>query len=197
MRSHSFFKTLALIMSLFLLGSTTSAFAAKEELHLIDGLENPIPAPLIMGISAWVNSKPIKLSDLKGKVVLIEFWTTSCPYCRRAQPYVNQWYKYYHNKGLLVIGIHTPKTQEERSLALVKESVIHHDIHFPVAVDNDFESWQSFNAEGWPSFYLIDKKGYVVFVSYGAQGYEIIENNIRFLLGLNEEGSKPASEVNS
>src|SRR5689334_647285 len=92
----------------------SSSFSAQAQIQLIDGVANPYPAPLLLGISSWINSPPLKLSDLQGKVVLIEFWTTSCPYCRSATPYMNEWYKRYHNKGLLIIGIHSPKNQEEQ-----------------------------------------------------------------------------------
>lgn len=158
------------------------SFAEEKPSGLIDGLATPYPAPLIIGINAWINSPPVKLSDLKGKVVLIEFWTSSCPYCKSALPYVNQWYKRYHDQGLLIIGIHSPKTEDEHSLAVVKKAVTEYAIPYPVALDNHFETWENYNAEGWPSFYLIDSKGKVVYLSYGAQNYEVIENNIRFLL---------------
>ena len=163
----------------------TSSFAAKEPLSLIGGVETPYPAPLLIGISSWINSEPLKLSDLQGKVILIEFWTYSCPYCRTALPYVNKFYNTYHDQGLLVIGIHSPKNEEEQSRVLVKDAIAAYDIHYPIALDNNFETWDNYNAEGWPSFYLINRKGYVVFVSYGAENYDIIENNIQFLLNSN------------
>jgi len=168
------------------LACVSSSFSAQAQLQLIDGIENPYPAPLLLGISSWINSPPLKLSDLQGKVILLEFWTSSCPYCRNATPYINAWYKRYHDQGLLIIGIHSPKNQEEQSRALVKAAVLDSGIHYPVALDNNFETWESYNSEGWPSFYLINRKGEVVFVSYGATNYDVIENNIRYLLRLNK-----------
>lgn len=192
-------KSLRLLYHFFLvlgcLSFAPASFAAKAELSLIGGVKNPYPAPLLIGISSWLNSEPIKLSDLQGKVVLIEFWTASCPYCRNALPYINKWYNRYHNKGLVIIGIHSPKNVEEQSRAQVKDAIATYDIHYPVALDNNFETWENYNAEGWPSFYLINREGKVVFASFGAENYEIIENNIRFLLNLNEDGSKPAAEA--
>ncbi len=158
------------------------AFASKNKPGLINGLSRPYSAPLILGITSWINSGPITLSDLKDKVVLIEFWTSSCPYCKKALPYVNDWYQRYHNKGLLIIGIHSPKNEEEQNAAIVKDAVAAYNIQYPVALDNNFETWQSFDAQGWPSFFLINKKGKVVYVSYGAENYQIIENNIEYLL---------------
>ena len=159
-----------------------SAFSEKVPTHLIDGVDTPYPAPLLMGISAWINSAPIKPSDLKGKVVLIEFWTSTCPYCKRALPYVNQWYNRYHDKGLLIIGIHSPKTEEEQRLSMVKAAVDQYEVRYPIALDNHFETWDNYHVEGWPAFYLIDAKGKVVYFSYGAQNYDVLENNIQFLL---------------
>ncbi|HSW71722.1 MAG TPA: redoxin family protein [Gammaproteobacteria bacterium] len=161
------------------------SFASSE--GLVAGVEKPYRAPLLLGISSWINSAPLKLSDLRGKVVLIEFWTNSCPYCRKALPYVNQWYSDYHDKGLLVIGVHSPKNEEEQSQTLVQDAVEAHGIHYPVALDNHFETWENYHVEGWPSFFLIDRKGYVVYVSYGAANYEVIENNIRFLLNAKDD----------
>ena len=184
-----------LALSLYLLAFTCPAFASKEDLSLIDGLENPYPAPLLMGITSWMNSKPIKLSELSNKVILVEFWTSSCPYCRNALPHVNSWYKRYHNRGFLVIGIHSPKNEEEKGQVIVKEAIDRYAIHYPVALDNNFETWDNYRVEGWPSFYLIDRSGNVVYATRGAQDYEIMENNIRFLLNLDEDGSKPMSEA--
>jgi len=167
---------------LLLLGCTCASFAADSSPSLINGVETPYPAPLLMGITAWVNSDPIKLSDMQGKVILIEFWTSSCPYCKTALPFVNKWYSRYHDKGLLIIGIHSPKNDEEQNQTLVKDAVSKYDIHYPVAMDNNFETWENYNVQGWPSFYLINKKGNVVYVSYGADRFDIIDNNIRSLL---------------
>lgn len=175
------------VLIIFLsLTSATLSFASQTKAGLVNGVETPYQAPLLIGISSWLNSEPLKLSDLQGKVVLIEFWTTSCPYCRKALPYVNEWYKRYRNQGLLIIGVHSPKNEEEQNQVLVKDAMLAHHIEYPVALDNHFETWENYHVEGWPSFYLIDRKGMVVFVSYGAENYEIIENNIRFLLGLKE-----------
>lgn len=178
---RSFLKLLLLCIT-FGLTCVGSSFSAQPQLQLVDGLANPYPAPLLLGISSWINSPPLKLSDLQGKVILIEFWTTSCPYCRSATPYLNEWYKRYHHQGLLIIAVHSPKNPEEQSRALVKDAVLASGIHYPVALDNNFETWENYNAEGWPSFYLVNPQGEVVFMSAGATNYEIIENNIRYLL---------------
>lgn len=177
-RLYSLFTLLLILGGLH---SITPALAAPT-LRLINGIDTPYPAPLLMGITRWANSTPVSLHKLHGKVVLIEFWTASCPYCKLALPYVNAWYNRYHNQGLFIIGIHSPKNEGEQSVSVVKAAIARHDIRYPVALDNNFETWQNYNAEGWPSFYLIDKKGNIVYASYGAQNYEIIENNILFLL---------------
>lgn len=153
---------------------------------LIDGLWHPYHEPQITGITAWINSEPLCLSDLKGKVVLIDFWTYSCINCLRSLPYVKDWYAHYHDKGLVIIGIHTPEFDFEQNLANVKNAVQHDGILYPVALDNQFATWMNFKNHYWPAHYLINKKGKVVYEHFGEGDYEVMENNIRFLLGINE-----------
>ncbi len=180
--------TTLLLVSLFYLqpcSSPSFASEAQAASAVMKGvLSHPYRAPLLLGITGWINSPPLKLSDLKDKVILIEFWTTSCPYCRSALPYLNSWYKRYHSQGLLIIGVHPPKEEWENNSQLVQKTVQENNIHFPVALDGNFETWNNFGVEAWPATFLIDRTGNVVFVHYGASDFEIIENNIRSLLGL-------------
>jgi len=176
------YRLVSIFLCLLLLSCPLKAQQLSQEIGLINGVDRPYPAPLMMGITTWINSDPIKLSDMKEKVILIEFWTSTCPYCKRALPIVNEWYKRYHNRGLMIIGIHSPKTEEEHSLDTVKEAVKNFNIQYPVALDNYFETWDNYDVNSWPAFYLIDKKGQVVFVNVGADNFEIIENNIIYLL---------------
>lgn len=143
------------------------------------------PASAIDGIDAWINSGPIILSSLKGKVVLIDFWTYSCINCIRTLPYVRSWYQKYHEQGLEIIGIHTPEFDFEKDLANVKAAVKKYDLPYPIALDNNFVTWRNFDNQYWPAHYLIDKNGQVVYTHFGEGEYETTENNIRALLGLN------------
>lgn len=152
---------------------------------LINGLEHPYPAPEIAGISAWINSPPLILQGLQGKVVLIDFWTYSCINCIRTLPYLKKWYAKYHHLGFEIIGVHSPEFEFEHDLNNVKNAVVKDGILYPVALDNQFETWQNFHNEYWPAHYLIDKSGRVVYEHFGEGEYDVTENNIRFLLGLN------------
>ncbi len=155
-----------------------------QNLSLQNAISNPYPAPAIEGIDAWINSPPLNLSSLKGKVVLIDFWTYSCINCIRTLPYLRNWYSKYHDNGLVIIGVHTPEFDFEKDLNNVKNAVIQDKIEYPVALDSHFVTWQNFKNLYWPAHYLIDKNGIVVYTHFGEGDYDITENNIRYLLGM-------------
>lgn len=159
--------------------------------HLIDGLGKPFPAPAISGIDAWINSPPLTLNELKGKVVLIDFWTYSCINCIRTLPYLKEWYAKYHQQGFQIIGVHSPEFQFEHNLENVKHAVKKFGILYPVALDNQFVTWRNFYNSYWPAHYLINKEGQVVYIHFGEGKYDVTENNIRFLLGLNKMSARP------
>jgi cytochrome c biogenesis protein CcdA/thiol-disulfide isomerase/thioredoxin len=171
-------------------GFTTSSVEKQTGIRtstaLEKGLWQPYPAPAIAGISAWINSPPLQLTELKGKVILIDFWTYSCINCIRTLPYLKDWYNKYHNKGLVIIGVHTPEFDFEKNLDNVQRAVKHEGILYPVALDNQFLTWRNFNNLYWPAHYLINKQGNVVYQHFGEGDYNVTENNIRFLLGINE-----------
>ena len=159
---------------------------AGKPMRLVHGLEKPIPAPEIAGITAWINSTPLSMAQLHGKVVLIDFWTYSCINCIRTLPYLKEWYAKYHQYGLEVIGIHSPEFAFEHNVNNVKAAVKKFGILYPVALDNRFTTWQNFYNSYWPAHYLIDQAGNIVYIHFGEGAYEVTENNIRFLLGLNK-----------
>ena len=152
-------------------------------LSLINGV-SPYPAPPIDGIEAWINSPPLQLSALKGKVVLIDFWTFSCINCIRTLPYLKDWYAKYHDKGFEIIGIQAPEFEFEKNLDNVKNAVKKFGITYPIALDNQFVTWRNYNNSYWPAHYLINKTGQVVYQSFGEGEYDTTENNIRYLLGI-------------
>lgn len=172
--------------------STTNNSKEVTQTALINPT-TPYPAPPLVGITDWINSPPLTLSDLKGKVVLIDFWTYSCINCMRTLPYLNSWYSKYHDKGLVIIGVHTPEFDFEKNLNNVKNAVEKDGIKYPVALDSNFGTWQSYKNSYWPAHYLIDKNGNVVYQHFGEGEYDVTENNIRFLLGLNIVSSDTAS----
>ena len=167
-----------------------SIFSKKEVVTtatisgLHDALPNPYPAPEFAGISAWINSNPLTLKELRGKVVLIDFWTYSCINCVRTLPYVTKWDRTYRDKGLVVIGIHAPEFEFEKSKANVEAAIAAHQIEYPVAQDNRFDTWTAYKNRYWPAHYLIDQEGKVVYTHFGEGNYAETENNIRYLLGL-------------
>lgn len=172
-------------------GITISLTKSKEsesmsQNTIVHMINNPYPMPKINGISAWINSEPLRNENLKGKVILIDFWTYSCINCIRSLPYLKDWYEKYHDKGLVIIGVHSPEFEFEKNLANVKNAVAELGIKYPVGLDNNFTTWQNFNNHYWPAHYLIDKDGNVVYQHFGEGEYDITENNIRFLLGLNK-----------
>lgn len=153
---------------------------------LKNGLSYPYAAPQIEGIDAWINSSPLTLNELKGKVVLIDFWTYSCINCIRTLPYLKEWYAKYHQSGFEIIGIHSPEFQFEHDLKNVQNAVHQFGIQYPVALDNQFATWKNFKNRYWPAHYLINKNGMVVYEHFGEGEYDVTENNIRFLLGMGE-----------
>jgi cytochrome c biogenesis protein CcdA/thiol-disulfide isomerase/thioredoxin len=167
-------------------GPTLSANQVKEATQLIHGLAMPYPEPKIESISKWINSPPLNLEELKkqGKVVLIDFWTYSCINCVRTLPYIKDWYEKYHDKGLVIIGMHSPEFEFEKNPQNVENAVKDDGIKYPVALDNELITWRNFDNHYWPAHYLIDKNGQVVYTHFGEGNYDVTENNIRYLLGL-------------
>lgn len=176
-------------------GSLTKSNPETVPTKLIDGLYTPYAAPNFSKITAWINSPPLTMEQLKGKVVLIDFWAYSCINCIRTLPYIKDWYQKYHDKGFVVIGVHSPEFEFERVYSNVKNAVEKSGIQYPVALDNDFATWRNFQNQYWPAHYLIDKNGMVVYTHFGEGNYDITENNIRFLLGVTGTDSKMREEV--
>jgi cytochrome c biogenesis protein CcdA/thiol-disulfide isomerase/thioredoxin len=152
---------------------------------LVHALNRAYPAPDFKGISAWINTKPLTMAQLKGKVVLIDFWTYSCINCVRTLPYITSWDQKYRNQGLVIVGVHSPEFEFEKKLSNVEMAVKEHHIQYPVALDNNLDTFTNFNNQAWPAHYLIDRNGNVVYTHFGEGEYDVTENNIRALLGVN------------
>ena len=128
----------------------------------------------------WLNSAPLHLQDLRGKVVMVEFWTFGCYNCRNVEPHVKSWFKTYADQGFLVIGVHSPEFSYEHDLSNVKKYILEHDIRYPIPIDNDFSTWNRYGY--WPAMYLIDKQGTLRYVRIGEGGYQETERLIQGLL---------------
>ncbi len=163
---------------------------------LVGGLAVPYQAPMLNDpANAWINSPPLTLAQLKGKVVLIDFWTYSCINCVRTLPYLKDWYSKYERDGLVIIGVHAPEFAFEKDMANVQAAVKEYGILYPVVLDNDYGTWQNYNNQYWPADYLIDKNGNVVYEHFGEGGYNEAEQNIRTLLGLAGAITPPSSAI--
>ena len=148
-------------------------------------LEDLGPAPEFTGIDAWINTDPLTMGALRGKVVLVEFWTFGCINCIHVQPYVKAWYDRYASVGLIVVGVHTPELSFERDLVNVRDAVANADIRFPVAFDPSFATWNAYSNGYWPAFYFIDGAGRIRHTHIGEGDYEGSEQVIRELLAGN------------
>jgi len=145
-------------------------------------VKKPYKAPEFAGINDWINSNPLTMQQLKGKVVLVDFWTYSCINCIRSLPYVKGWYQQYQKDGLVVIGVHAPEFSFEKVPANVKSAVKKDGITYPVALDSDLKTWAAYNNEYWPAEYLIDRNGNVRREHFGEGEYDQTEKAIRGLL---------------
>lgn len=134
---------------------------------------------------AWINSAPLTLKDLRGRVVLIEFWTFGCYNCRNTLPFVKQWHERYRDKGLTVVGVHSPEFDEEKNVDNVRKQVASLGISFPVVTDNDYQTWRAYNVEAWPTIFLLDKSGSVRWSHVGEGAYDEAERTIQKLLAEN------------
>ncbi|MDA8095220.1 MAG: cytochrome c biogenesis protein DipZ [Betaproteobacteria bacterium] len=158
--------------------------ASHTNTGLEDGLAHPYPAPALVGITAWLNSPPLTLQQLRGKVVLVDFWTYSCINCVRTLPYLTRWDKEYRRDGLVIIGVHSPEFEFEKNINNVKAALVQYGIHYPVALDSNLATWLNYQNEYWPAHYLINRNGEVVYTHFGEGDYNVTEHNIRYLLGL-------------
>ena len=140
----------------------------------------------IQGITNWINSKPLNLADLDGKVALIDFWTYSCVNCIRTLPYLKQWHEKYADHGLIIIGVHSPEFNFEASVHNLQSAVDEFGIEWAIAQDNEFETWKAFGNRFWPAKYLIDKQGIIRYTHFGEGEYHDTEMAIR--MWLNDAG---------
>jgi cytochrome c biogenesis protein CcdA/thiol-disulfide isomerase/thioredoxin len=160
-------------------------------------LKNYGSAPDVHEVSAWINTKPLSLPELRGKVVLVDFWTYSCINCLRTLPYLKAWDARYRSKGLVILGVHTPEFSFEHDLGNVRSAVKRLGIRYPVALDNAYGTWKAYGNNYWPADYLVDQDGHVRDVHFGEGDYAQTENDIRLLLaaGKNEHLPKAGRDT--
>jgi thiol-disulfide isomerase/thioredoxin len=160
------------------------------------GATQAATAPEFTGIDHWINSPPLTMVGLRGKVVLVDFWAYSCINCVRELPHVERLYQTYKDKGLMVVGVHAPEFDFEKNPSDVTAAVQRMGITFPVAMDSGRATWSAWHNQYWPAEYLFDQNGQLIGHQYGEGGYQRMENAIRTLLGLNTlSGAEPASGI--
>jgi cytochrome c biogenesis protein CcdA/thiol-disulfide isomerase/thioredoxin len=148
-------------------------------------------APDVHDVSAWINSRPLSLPGLRGKVVLVDFWTYSCINCLRTLPYLKAWDARYRSQGLVILGVHTPEFAFEHDLGDVRAAVKRLGVRYPVALDNSYGTWKAYSNNYWPADYLVDQAGRVRDVHFGEGNYAQTERNIRLLLEAGKTGALP------
>jgi cytochrome c biogenesis protein CcdA/thiol-disulfide isomerase/thioredoxin len=160
-------------------GSRLATDAAGSDLPALGA------APDFTGNQRWFNTadgKPLSLEDLRGKVVLVDFWTYTCINCIRTLPYLKAWDERYRDRGLVIVGVHTPEFPFERDAGNVEDAIAQNGLHYAVAQDNDYATWDAYGNQYWPAKYLIDARGQVRYTHFGEGDYEETESAIRRLL---------------
>jgi cytochrome c biogenesis protein CcdA/thiol-disulfide isomerase/thioredoxin len=179
--------------------------AAERELRKLRGRTRQVSnttslqdfgrAPDFTDVSLWINSEPLSLTKLRGKVVLIDFWTYSCINCLRTLPHVKAWYSTYRDRGLVVVGVHTPEFAFEYVPGNVRSAVQRLGVEYPVALDNDYGTWDAYDNRYWPAKYLIDRRGHLRYYHFGEGEYDTTEARIRTLLGESSRALPVAAEL--
>lgn len=169
----------------------------KEDMGkpMSDFLENMGKAPELIQGGVWFNSEPLKLSGLKGEVVLVDFWTYTCINCIRTLPYLRDWHGSYADDGLVIIGVHTPEFEFEKDAGNLKEAIEDFGLEYPIMQDNDYATWRAYENRYWPAKYLIDKDGNIRYTHFGEGAYDETERNIQRLL--NEAGAYVGEDIDN
>jgi cytochrome c biogenesis protein CcdA/thiol-disulfide isomerase/thioredoxin len=165
---------------------------AAKPVRTVQGLEDFGPAPDFVAGGKWFNSAPLTLKQLRGKVVLVDFWTYSCINCLRTLPQLEAWDARYRSKGLVIVGVHTPEFAFEHKASNVAAAIKRLGVKYPVVQDNDYGTWNAYSNQYWPAEYMIDKNGHVRHAHFGEGEYDKTEKLIRRLLGVS---SAPLTKV--
>ena len=165
----------------------TAAVAAPSSAQYLKS-RNTAPVPELRNVTEWINSEPLTMRELRGKVVLVHFWTNGCYNCRNNYGHYRAWQERYKDKDVVMVGIHTPETPGEHEIARIKAQAETNGLKFPIAVDNQGANWKAWNNRVWPTVYVVDRRGVVRYgwegeLSYqGADGEERIRKLVDELL---------------
>ena len=173
------------LLAILLIGCAiqqTEALSADSSMRKINSLPDLGLAPELTN-DVWLNvDAPLRLADLRGKVVIVEMWTFGCINCQNVIPSLKEWHAKYKDQGLVIIGNHFPEFSFESDLANLKDAIARNDIQYAVAQDNDGATWKAYKNHYWPALYLIDKQGHIRYVHIGEGRYQQTEENIQALL---------------
>jgi thiol-disulfide isomerase/thioredoxin len=158
-------------------------FRLQREMSLFERVH----MPSFVGATGWLNSEPLDAADLRGRVVLVNFWTLTCINWLRQEPYVRAWSRAYRDDGLVVIGVHTPEFSFEHEVERIRPAVAVREIDYPVAIDNDYGVWSAFANHYWPALYFVDREGMISDQHFGEGRYEQSERVLQQLLGIERE----------
>jgi thiol-disulfide isomerase/thioredoxin len=173
---------IVLIIVVVTLVVSTITYNAKAAQFEIDKSQFK-KAPEFRGTTGYMNTlAPVKLADLRGKVILVHFWTSTCSTCIHTIPHLNEWYQKYSNKGLVIVGVHTPEFDFEKNIDDVKAAVQDFQIKYPVILNNNYVNWNSYGDNYWPRDYLVDNQGLIRYNHIGEGGYDQTEQMIKSLL---------------
>ncbi len=149
---------------------------------LPSGAATPKPAPEFVGLENWLNSEPLKIQDLRGKTVLVDFWTFGCANCISTLPHLKSWYSEMSDQGLEIIGIHTPEFAFERELDGLKKAITRFEIPYPVVQDNKYQTWQAYTVRYWPTSVLVGRDGNIIMYHEGSAKLDAFGDKIRAAL---------------
>jgi peptide-methionine (R)-S-oxide reductase len=172
----------------------TRLIGDNEQLVLADTMLSDTNTPKAPEFAdgTWINSEPLTLKGLRGRVVLVDFWTFGCYNCRNTLPSLKRWHERYSDKGLTIVGVHSPEFDSEKKLENLRREIALLGIKYPVVTDNDYKTWQAYKVQAWPTVFLLDKSGSVRWAHVGEGAYEEAESTIQKLLAENENSTDTA-----
>ena len=154
-------------------------------------------APEFISGGQWFNSEPLSINKLRGNVVLVDFWTYTCINCIRTLPYLKNWHAKYKDKGLVIVGVHTPEFEFEKEAKNVEKAIKDFDLQYPIMQDNDYATWNAYSNRYWPAKYLVDKNGVIQYTHFGEGDYDETEKKIQELLALDMAIDNPTYQIQS
>lgn len=168
----------------------TRLTGGSSEFLPADTSESNTPTAPEFAPGTWINSEPLTLKSLNGRVVLVDFWTFGCYNCRNTLPFLKGWHERYSDKGLTIVGVHSPEFEAEKKIENLRREVASLGIRYPVVTDNDYETWRAYHVKAWPTVFLLDKSGHVRWSHVGEGAYDEIERTIQKLLAENKMTDK-------